>query len=131
MIGDDIAAVLPELQAEASSALTDHGTLNRATKVFDRAANAETVVLTPYYTGQLRARSVSSVVSSEQGGVIATAQPIECRAPWDVAEIEPGHVMVLDQSGDPRLIGRELTVRSVRSSSHGAWRRFICVDEQG
>lgn len=130
MLGEDLAAALPHLRAEAESAMTDHGVIGTVESHLDRETGEIVETVVPAYTGPLGCRQSKDRQRVESAGSEVTAAPVVVRAPWDTTA-EPGMVVVLDASGDPRLLGRHLRVASVRGGTWSVLRRIECEEVQG
>lgn len=101
--------------------------------VYDPVAGTETQqVEGPYYTGRgkVQSRSVTDR-ATQAGGQTVTIAEIAVAVPWEVAAVEPGHVVHVTDSPDPGLTGRTLIVQSVAVNDFLSARLLTCTLNQG
>lgn len=99
MLGDHVAAALPELRAHAESLMIEDGAFGPIVEQFDRATNR--VVRTipePVYVGRYRIRPGNASTTADVAGDQVTAIPMLIDVPWNVSQIRPGHG--LEHAGD-------------------------------
>ncbi len=126
------AGVVVKLSDEV--AFPDAGTLIRLTGGgWDYQANATPAdVPTPVWSGPC---TVTPVEQGSDGTEVAeqmvTTQTFTVETPTALVDVRPDDLFVVSKSGDPRLVGRRLTVTRVEADSHGAARVFIALDNQG
>jgi hypothetical protein len=130
VLGEDLAAELPRLRAEAESAMTDHGVIGTLESDLDRETGEIVETVVPAYTGRLGCRQSEDRQRVESAGSEVTASPVTVRAPWDTP-VQPGMVVVFDASADPRLLGVRLRVSAVKGGTWSVQRRIICEEVQG
>lgn len=133
MIGDAIAAALPELQAEAESLMTATCRIERRTgSQFDPVQNTDTATYSTVYEGVCRVRADTSgaaeVLAGEQQ---VTAQAYRCLVPINAPEIRPHDRVTVTASDDPRQLAKAFSVTTVATSSEPFCRRFRAIDDQG
>ena len=113
-LADDVAAVLPELRAQAEARMTDTVRIARGgTPVFDETTGTYTPGTTTVYEGPCRLKLSSSVVSDldAQGQLLVQQGP---RLDLPIASsgaVRPGDTATITGSvNDPSSIGTVLTV---------------------
>lgn len=134
MIGDDIAADLPELRAQAESLMTATGQIGAVTEVFDWATNKTIETFAEHYGGKMRVWRGKASAVAESGGQLVTTNPLLCSVPWDTAGIEVGMVVrvtEVGEDGDPDLIGLHLPVGDVSRHQQSVRRLLTLIDNQG
>lgn len=130
MLGEDLAAELPRLRAEAESSLVDHGSINLVSRTLDRDSGLMVATYAPIWAGPMSARQREAMSRVDAADSEVTAAPIVVRAPWDTPA-DPDMVVILDVSADPRLLNRPLHISSVEGGTWSVWRRLDCVEVQG
>lgn len=130
MLGDDLAAELPRLRAEAESSLADHGSINRVSRTLDRDTGVLVDTYEPVWSGPMSARQREAMNRVDSADSEVTAAPIVVRTPWDTPA-DPDMVVILDVSADPRLLNRPLQISSVEGGTWSVWRRLDCTEVQG
>lgn len=133
MIGDAIAAALPELQAEAESLMTATCRIERRTgSRFDPYLNTDVATYAPVYEGMCRVRAdnagAAEILAGEQQ---VTAQSYRCLVPITAPAIRPHDRLTVTASDDPRQQGKAFSVTTVATSSEPICRRFRAIDDQG
>lgn len=113
MLGDDIAAALPELRAHAESRMTETATVGVYVEGTDVITGDPTRVLqTQRYAGKGRLRWASRDVSAHVG----PGQPMSVQEPyWSVPYGTPrlqvdDEVVVTASAADPLLVGRRFRI---------------------
>lgn len=126
MIGDDIAAALPALRAEAESLMVDRGTIERADgwdvdpDNGQRVPRWAAVATTPVRV----VRVTVADLQSSTGGQSLTQAVVEFRAPWTLADLRIGDRIILTASADSRLLGVPIVVSEIDHATHAVARRF-------
>lgn len=131
MIGDSLAASLPELRAQAESLMTATGQIGALEEVFVPAENAMIETLLPIYDGKMRVWHGKSSSVAEAGGQLVTTNPLLCSVPWDTTGIEVGMVVRVTASHDPDLVGLDLPVADVSRHEQSVRRLLTLIDNQG
>lgn len=130
MIGDDIAAALPELRSQAESLMRDKITVERPGKATADAKGADQVPYTTVYTGKARIKSspTTSVVGANRSAAIAGTVTIaseEVHLPADAPEIRVGDVVTVTSSQwQPRSVGRKYRVTATHEQTLQTARRL-------
>ena len=126
MIGDDIAAALPALRAEAESLMVDLGSIERADGWDVDPDNGQRVPRwIPVATTPVRVVRVTVAdLQSSTGGQNLTQAVVELRAPWNLSDLLVGDRLVLTVSSDPRLLGVPIVVSEIDHATHAVARRF-------
>lgn len=137
MIGDDIAAALPELRAQAESLMT---TPCEIREPGSRQYNPETdteqyvpgaLVWPPAgETGWCHIRQGNQPVVVVAGGQQVTEQGYLCTVPHD-AVFNAGHILKITGGDDPYLVGRSLTIETIHGRTWRVQRRFLALDNLG
>lgn len=130
MLGEDLAAELPRLRAEAESSLVDHGSINLVSRMLDRETGLLVSTYTPIWSGPMSARQRGAMNRVDVADSEVTVAPIVVRTAWDTPA-DPDMVVILDVSADPRLLNRPLQISSVEGGTWSVWRRLDCVEVQG
>ena len=123
MIGDDLAAVLPELRAEAESRMRDTVTVRAVAGTEPDPLTGDDVVTyadEPVYQGKCRVRidSYAQPTTADSAGSTVTSQSRQLHVPWDAPEILDGHVAFLaDDTFTPRLRGVVYRVTGAHEAS--------------
>lgn len=133
VIGDTIAGVLPELQAQAESLMRDVCEIREpGTREFDR--NAEVEVEAPgslVYSGKCRWRREKQQARVEDaaeqqvttvGGIVSV--PVHVLVATD-------YVVTLTASADLQIVGEPLTVTDVDTGTHLTARRIHVIANLG
>lgn len=110
--------------------MVDHGMVGTVERHLDRDTGEMVETVSPVYEGRLGCRQAETRERVEAAGSEVTAAPVTVRAPWDTPA-QPGMVVVLDASADPRLLGVRLRVASVRGGTWSVLRRIECEEVQG
>lgn len=139
MIHDDIARVLPELQAHAESMMVDTCTISR--RVLDengepvRVMDPETLAYEDswetVYEGKARVQraSTSSDHPASAGDFQYGIEPVELQLPISAAGVRRGdRVTVTSSTFDPDLLGVVATVRVNLTKTHSTKRTLICEE---
>ena len=93
MLGDDLAAVLPELREHAESLMVDAGTAMRPTggMVYDPGSQSEVEATAHLFTSRCKIQARDLQARDEQvGGRTATTVRLELHLPADTAPLEVG-----------------------------------------
>lgn len=132
MIGDDIAAALPELRAQAESLLVDRCDIRRpdVTLLVDGREQAGAGELV--HAGlPCRIQPTTSPDNTRQivGGALAQIGNYRVRLPFAIVDVEPGMVLTITACRDPYLAGKRLIVSTVSGRGDGVWRQLVTVME--
>ena len=131
VIGDDLAAGLPELRAQAESLMTATGQIGTVTEVFDRATNKTIETFAEHYAGRMSVWHATKASVATVAGQMVTTNPLLCSVPWDTTGIEVGMVVRVTASHDPALVGLDLTVADVSRHEQSVRRLLTLIDNQG
>lgn len=135
MLGDEVSAVMPELQMYSESLMRDTLLIEELGEpVFDPGTGTTTRPVTTIYAGKGRVQSALTPEPSEIAADLVVIQRFDCSVPLTVQGIKVGHRITVtssfDAGQDPALIGLPLIIRSV---GHGTWttsRRFAATEQQ-
>lgn len=134
MLGDEVAAVLPELQMYSESLMRDTLLIEELGDPVAQPDLSTTRPAATIYAGKGRVQSALTPEPTDLSGDSVILQRFECSVPLTVQGIEPGHRVTVVASSDPRqdpaLIGTPLFIRSI---GHGTWttsRRFTATEQQ-
>lgn len=131
--GDDLAAGLAALRAEAVSRMRDTCTIVRpGPQVTDENGDvtqeSERLYSGPCYT---RYPGLAFEQNSDVGGVSVIDSRIVVRVPFGVA-YRPGDMVTITAAPDnPQLVGTSFRVASIDDASQTTAQRLLCVDSQG
>ena len=122
MLGDDIAAALPELRAHAESRMRETVTVKSVLSVVPDPTTGVDVVTygaTPVYEGKCRIKSATSQsVDADAGGSLVTQTSPELHIPSSGPALLPGHVAFMaSDTESPRLRGLVYRVDSAHAAS--------------
>ena len=133
MIGDDIAAVLPELRAQAESMMRDRVVIVRPVGVStDPDTGQVTTSAETVYEGIARLRNTSADVSErtpDVGGGFPTATTLMVHTPAWSPMIRPGDVVTVLASDTPALVGLRFRATQRMPQRSGAVQCRIPVEE--
>jgi hypothetical protein len=132
VIGDELAAALPELQSQSESLMRD---MIRAEElgdpVFDPGTGKSTrAVLSTPYAGVARvqaAKEPTDVLTADDHVVV---QRYTVSAPLSATGLRPGLVVTVLASEDPDMTGRTLLITAVQGGTFVTSRRFTATDQQ-
>lgn len=134
MIGDDIAAGLAAIQAEAESLLVDVCNLQRKSgTTTDPTSDMVSDVWTSYRTGiacRVRAASLQPR-ESVAGAQYVTAVSAVVSVSMSIDDVRIDDRVMVTESRDPSLIGVPLYVRGVPRGSQLTLRRLSVSEVQG
>lgn len=131
MLGDDIAAALPELRAHAESMMTDTCEIHEpdlwAGEIRQQGARAWT------YQGrnQIPCRVKASEMqprSAGVGGEPVMSLTLSISLPMEVCPVEAQVITVLGSIYDPSLVGRRFDVVAAGVGSQITARRLSCIE---
>ena len=127
-LGDDIAAALPALRAEAESRMTDTWRITRPGEpVWDEETGKYTTPDVTVYNGPGRLKFASAVVSDvEAGGQLIAAQRPRLDLPVSTSGgVRVGDTAVLTASrNDAASVGLRVTIEGVFFQTDATARRF-------
>lgn len=133
VIGDTIAGVLPELQAQAESLMRDVCEIREpGTREFDRNAEVEVRVIgSLIYSGKCRWRR-----EKQQARVEASAEQQVTTVSGIVSvpvhvSVAADYVVTLTDSADGQIVGEPLTVTDVETGTHLTARRIHAIANLG
>lgn len=132
MIGDDIAAALPELRQQAESLMTSTCRIERKSGTsFDPVTNEQIDTWDTVYEGVcgLGQPTVQSVVVA--GGQEVTTQPYAGKLPWGTLGVGVSDRLTVVEADDPGQVGRVFVLTSVRAASQSIARRFTAIEDLG
>lgn len=132
MIGDDIAAALPELRQQAESLMTTACVVERKSGTeFDPETNQDVTTWESVYEGPCRLAqpTVQSVIVA--GGQEVTTQPYAGMLPWGTVGVLVGDRLSITAAEDPGQVGRVFMVTSVRAATQSVGRRFVAIEDLG
>jgi hypothetical protein len=133
VIGSDIAAALPGLQAESESLMQDQIRVEvlADTPTFNPAdASSSRAVLATPYEGKARIRAAKEPATVLTADDQVTVQRYECSAPLTATGLRVGQVVTVVSSVDPALTGKTLIITAVQGGTLVTSRRFIAADQQ-
>lgn len=133
MIGFDIAAALPGMQAEAESMMQDTIRVDElgGTPVFDpvTAASSVPVVSTPYQ-GKAKVKVADrQALDMVNADARTTVQRYTVAVPVDVTGLRPGLVVTVVASADLDMVNRTLLVTAAQGGTFVTARRFTATDQ--
>ena len=115
MLGDDLAAALPELRAQAESMMLDTVTITRPGEAVTAEDGTVTTLAQTVYQGRARWKPpTTTATQSEVGASIMVTTPGEVHIPAGTPySPQPGDIIECTASRfDASLVGRRTTVRS-------------------
>lgn len=126
MIGDDIAAALPELRAEAESLMHDECRIERADGWTTDPDNGQRIkTWRPVAATPCRVVRVGTSNHREPaGGQTRDIAGLELRLPWSASDLQLGDRLTLTTSSDPRLLDAPITITEVSHATHAVARRI-------
>jgi len=138
MLGDDIAAALPELRAHAESLMRDRCVITDPTTA-ERAWDAATGTYGPaspvtVYAGQCRVqRGLGGTSDAQAGGATWGVNAVSVQLPItpESSMVRRGHVVRIvdiDPLTDADLLEMQATVRAVPSKTHAVKRTLLCEE---
>jgi hypothetical protein len=135
MLGDDIAAALPELRAHAESMMRDTVKVERATGAFTRdpVTLEDVPVYATVHEGQARIQRPGGIQPSEEvaGEVEFGISTILAQLPLSTTGVERGDRLTVTAIGplsDPDLLGLKATVMANLTKSHPTKRTLVCEE---
>lgn len=133
VIGFDIAAALPEMQAEAESMMLDTIRVDQMgdTPVFDPATSASTVpVISTPYQGKARVKVADrQALDMVNADARTTVQRYTVWVPVEVTGLRPGLVVTVVESGDLDMVGRTLLINAAQGGTFVTARKFTATDQ--
>lgn len=132
MLGDDLAANLPLIRAEAESLMTDAAIIERVTgTTLDPDNGARVKVWSLVQESPARILRVQVQIRDQQAaGQSLTQATVEGRLPWHVSDLRLGDRVTLTTSGDPRLLGVPIVLTEVDHATHAVSRRWRGVVDE-
>ncbi len=127
MIGDDIAAALPDLRAQAESLMTETVTVGEFTDGVDGNLNPIVTLVDEHYTGVGQIKYPSLAVSerqpaSQQAASVSTVLKVPVGSG---ADIRPGdRVEVTSSTSDGSLVGRSYRIAAWPQSGQVTTHRY-------
>jgi hypothetical protein len=132
MIGDDIAAVLPELRAQAESMMRDTVKVERDTGEFTRdpVTLEDTPVFATVYEGKGRWQRPDTVAAETVAGEVEFGiNRVVVQLPMSATGVLRGdRATCVASAFDPDLVGAKATVLGVPNKSHATMRRLLCEE---
>jgi hypothetical protein len=133
MLGDDIAAALDELRAQAESMMTSTVTIERpAGATFDPDTNEQTQVWEPVHQS-IPARLYAPKTQPQMvdaGEQTVNSQIYQGTLPWSTTGVHSSDRITITDSDDPDQVGKTFTILSVLASGSMIARRFTAIDDQ-
>ena len=132
MLGDDIAAALPDLRAQAESLMVDTCVIRRQNGTApDPVTLAEVPVFEDVWSGPCRIQRSGALSPSEQtpGGYEFGLNSVLAQLPIASTGIRRGDVLEVTAVGavsDPALLGAVATVQADMSKTHATKRTLVC-----
>lgn len=109
MLGDTLAAALPQLRAEAESRMRSVARIERITGVTPDPMTGHDVVTVEIVHGalpcRLRQRTMMRDAEDSAGGATIPVQSPELHVPWDTPGLQVGMRAVITASEAPHLVG--------------------------
>jgi hypothetical protein len=132
MLGDDIAAELPHLRAEAESRMTETVRVGVLTEDTDPDTLDVVKILTPVYEGKARIRFPQNPSGEvDAAGQLIVKQDSILSLPWGTPGVVPDMRAVIDASTqDGSLAGRVFRVKGFAAAGQTTATRFT-VEETG
>ena len=135
MLGDDIAAVLPEMQAHAESMMVDSCVIERDTgeTTMDPVTLEEVPVFAQVHAGKCRVQRPGAVVGGNEPVVGESefgVQVVHFQLPLSALGIRRGmraRVTAVGSS-DPDLLGLVATVQANLTKTHPTKRTLVCEE---
>ena len=134
MIGQDIAAVLPELRREAESLMVDAVLVERPSgTTIDPDTLAEVPTYSPVYAGPGRIQRPGALSPNEQvaGGFEFDVRAVLAQLPLTAVGILAGDRVTVTALGpltDPDLLGMVATVQANLTKTHPTKRTLVCEE---
>lgn len=130
MIGDDLTAALPELQAQAESMMT--ATCEIRGDETDSEADEGTGVITKtpgalHYSGKCRVRRVNRGREESSGEQAVTENDYLITIPVSADPIPTGSTVTIIASADPQLTGQQFAVDDIGHGSMRIQRNLHCT----
>lgn len=122
MLGDELAAALPELRAQAESLMTTVGTVTRADGVTTDIGGREIPIHATVYTGRAKVSKTSSAIpeSVSATGADTAIQQVTMSFPVGSFRMRIGDVFTVSSNcPDPGMVGR--VYRLVAESPSQTW----------
>ena len=133
MLGDDVAAALPQLRAHAESLMVDTVLVQVATgeTTIDPVTLAEVPAFTDVYAGPARIQRPGSLSPRDDvaGAFEFNIEAILAQLPLSVTGIRYGMRLTVTAVGplsDPDLVGLVSTVRANLTKTHPSKRTLVC-----
>jgi len=130
VLGDVLAAALPELRAHAVSMMVDACIIDRATgePVLNETTGQMETTYGPVYTGRCRVQAPGTQGGNPNAGEHQfTVLGHVVQLPIDATVYAVGdRVTITAASLDPALVGRVFTVSSLMHKTHPTSRRLVC-----
>lgn len=133
-LGDEIAAALPKLRAQAESMMRDTILVEHQTGTTPDPATLEEVpVYETVHTGKARVQRPGSIKPSERvaGEVEFGLSTILAQLPLSATGLQRGHRLTVTAVGpesDPDLLGLVATVQANLTKSHPTKRTLVCEE---
>jgi len=134
MLGEDIAAALPELRAHAESLMVDTVRVQRQTGTnVDPDTLAEAPAFTTVYLGKARLQRPGALSPNEQvaGGFEFDVRAVMAQLPLTATGIVAGDrvtVTAIGATTDPDLLGLVATVQANLTKTHATKRTLVCQE---
>ena len=135
MIGDDLAAALPELRAQAESLMVDTCTVTFVDgTTWDEDSGTSVPNVVTVYSGKCRVQrsgAMSPRESSTATGYEVGIDAIVAQLPLSATGLKRGHTLTVDAVGsisDPDLVGVKATVQSNLAKTHATKRTLVCEE---
>lgn len=130
MLGYDIGATLPWLQAQAESLMVDACIIDRPAgdPVLNESTGQMETTYAPVYTGPCRVQAPGTQGANPNAGEHQfTVLGHVVQLPIDATAYAVGdRVRITTATFDPALVGRTFTVASLMHKTHPTARRLVC-----
>lgn len=133
MIGDDLAAVLPELRSQAESMMRDSVLIERQTGTTQDPGTLEDVATwATVYEGRGRVQRPGTQPSETVAGEVEFGvSTVLAQLPLSAVGVKRGHrvtVTALGPESDPDLLDLVATVQANLTKSHPTKRTLVCEE---
>jgi hypothetical protein len=132
VIGEDLAAALPELRAQAESLMVDTCTVTYIDgTTWDEDAGASVPNVVTVYSGKCRVQrsgAMSPREASTGTGYEVGIDAIVAQLPLSATGLKRGHTLTVNTSQDPDLVGVKATVQSNLAKTHATKRTLVCEE---
>ena len=135
VLGDDIAAALPELRSQAEALMVDACKVERPNgTTLDPDTLAEVPAFALVWEGPCRVQRSGALSPREQSGAAGYEFGVDsvlAQLPLDALDIKRGHrftVTAVGDVSDPDLLGLVATVQANMAKTHASKRTLVCEE---